>query len=275
MNTNLWNNKELHNTPEQLNRQKSAMKISSKKIQLNLESKTALISGSGKIPYKTTLENCTCVDFATRKLPCKHIYRLAHETGIFNIQNSNTEEIYCSPLGSLVLFSSDEMYDEYVNNETGEITQFYNIQSILHNIENCSIEELEYFLQIISPFAYRNSISYATFDSDLSQKLVNYGFFAIHPGTIKEKLQLLGRENILKLIDLLPQDKTQNINKRSITKTLIKILTKDLLVECEALNSSIFVLIPTPTMDKKYKSLYLKMMHRFNLSSQSYTYLQL
>ncbi|GHU95788.1 hypothetical protein FACS1894208_09240 [Clostridia bacterium] len=46
---------------------------------VDVENQTAIFKGSGKNPYKTTLDKCTCVDFAQRKTPCKHIYRLALE----------------------------------------------------------------------------------------------------------------------------------------------------------------------------------------------------
>ena len=42
----------------------------------------AVIKGSGSDPYECTLNECTCVDFAMRGLPCKHIYALADEMGL-------------------------------------------------------------------------------------------------------------------------------------------------------------------------------------------------
>lgn len=46
---------------------------------------TAFFHGSGKVPYSTSLFSCTCNDFTRRKLPCKHIYRLAMELGIIDL----------------------------------------------------------------------------------------------------------------------------------------------------------------------------------------------
>ncbi|MCL2600604.1 MAG: SWIM zinc finger family protein [Treponema sp.] len=43
-----------------------------------------VFAGSSK-NYSTTLGKCECVDFSKRKLPCKHMYRLAHELGIFEL----------------------------------------------------------------------------------------------------------------------------------------------------------------------------------------------
>lgn len=73
---------DLHETPEQVKRIVSAKKISASKITVNQESKTAIVSGSSETPYTVTLETCTCGDFIARKLPCKHIYRLALELGL-------------------------------------------------------------------------------------------------------------------------------------------------------------------------------------------------
>ena len=50
--------------------------------KLNLDAKYAVIVGSSEYKaYKTTLTKCTCPDFQKRKLPCKHIYYLALQTG--------------------------------------------------------------------------------------------------------------------------------------------------------------------------------------------------
>ena len=47
----------------------------------DLETARAVFIGSaGK--YKTKLQSCTCPDFKKRKLPCKHMYRLAGDMGL-------------------------------------------------------------------------------------------------------------------------------------------------------------------------------------------------
>jgi predicted nucleic acid-binding Zn finger protein len=65
--------------PEQVKRQKSGMEAKCKPVEINYETKTAIFSGSGKEPYITAIETCTCRDFFVRRLPCKHIYRLRQE----------------------------------------------------------------------------------------------------------------------------------------------------------------------------------------------------
>lgn len=55
-------------------------------FKINKHSKSARFSSTSELPYyDTTLSSCTCMDFQERKLPCKHIYRLALELGIIDI----------------------------------------------------------------------------------------------------------------------------------------------------------------------------------------------
>lgn len=55
-------------------------------FRVNKKAQTARFSSSSELPYyDTTLSSCTCGDFENRKLPCKHIYRLAVELGVIEI----------------------------------------------------------------------------------------------------------------------------------------------------------------------------------------------
>ena len=69
----------IHKNPEQLKRRISAGKIKDSDIKLDTVHRSAVIHGSSEEPYSVTLESCTCYDFLSRNLPCKHIYRLAQE----------------------------------------------------------------------------------------------------------------------------------------------------------------------------------------------------
>ena len=70
----------LHDDPEQIKRQKSAKSKELSPIEVRAFS--GVFRGSKK-NYEATLSNCTCPDFAIRKKPCKHMYRLANELGVF------------------------------------------------------------------------------------------------------------------------------------------------------------------------------------------------
>lgn len=84
---NCWDN-EIHKSVDQMKRIISAQKIKASDIKLDRSSETAIIQGSGSEPYRVTLNSCTCFDFESRKLPCKHIYRLSSELGCGPVLNS-------------------------------------------------------------------------------------------------------------------------------------------------------------------------------------------
>lgn len=65
--------------PEQIKRMKSAKSAKMAPVSIDYMGQTALFAGSGKKPYETTVDSCTCRDFFVRRLPCKHIYRLRME----------------------------------------------------------------------------------------------------------------------------------------------------------------------------------------------------
>ena len=72
----------IHEDPEQIKRIEKSKKSDLKPLAIDEEKQICLIQGSGKEPYQVTLDSCTCSDFTRRKLPCKHIYRLANELGL-------------------------------------------------------------------------------------------------------------------------------------------------------------------------------------------------
>lgn len=83
MNFGKWD-ESIHNDLEQLKRIASANSLKSSQVQVNKENQSAIIQGSGSTPYEVTLNICTCFDFESRQLPCKHMYRLALELGLLS-----------------------------------------------------------------------------------------------------------------------------------------------------------------------------------------------
>lgn len=69
----------VHSTPEQLNRIKRSTSV--KIVSYDHNTQIAIIAGSGKSTYTTSFGKCTCGDFISRHLPCKHMYRLAAQYG--------------------------------------------------------------------------------------------------------------------------------------------------------------------------------------------------
>ena len=75
---------EIHQAPDQRKRIASAKSSKTTPSSVDKERMSAVFPGSGKKPYFTTLDSCSCGDFLRRQLPCKHIYRLAIELGVLN-----------------------------------------------------------------------------------------------------------------------------------------------------------------------------------------------
>lgn len=79
----------IHTSPDQQKRIASAKKPGMTPLSVDVQSQSGAFAGSGKSPYETTLETCTCSDFIRRKIPCKHMYRLAIELGMTNESAEN------------------------------------------------------------------------------------------------------------------------------------------------------------------------------------------
>lgn len=75
-----WDN-DTHKNIEQLKRIIGAQKIKDKDVTVDENSQSCEVVGSAKEPYKATLNECTCPDFAIKRKPCKHIYCLAMRLG--------------------------------------------------------------------------------------------------------------------------------------------------------------------------------------------------
>ena len=78
--------KKLHSEKDQLKRQKSALSLQMTSVDKVL--KSGVIKN-----YSVTLENCTCVDFSRRQKPCKHMYRLAMDLGLFTADEKNLNKV--------------------------------------------------------------------------------------------------------------------------------------------------------------------------------------
>lgn len=75
---------DIHATVDQVKRLASAKSSKTTPSSVDQENMTGIFPSSGSAPYATSLDSCTCGDFIRRKLPCKHIYRLAIELGLLN-----------------------------------------------------------------------------------------------------------------------------------------------------------------------------------------------
>ena len=92
--SSLWEKwADVHSEPDQAKRAKRAYEADNTPLSVDRDNLRGTFQGShGR--YDTTLEQCTCVDFVRRKLPCKHMYRLAIELGLFGDKASAKNDQY-------------------------------------------------------------------------------------------------------------------------------------------------------------------------------------
>lgn len=82
----------VHENADQKKRFSSALTGKLIPLSVDFENQTGNFNGSGKEPYNTTLQTCTCSDFKRRKLPCKHIYRLAIELNLIDTGKNTVQK---------------------------------------------------------------------------------------------------------------------------------------------------------------------------------------
>lgn len=83
---------EIHNEPEQIERQERISQINVSQIDKKLK-KMITDKADDYDEFEVTLENCTCKDFIFRHKPCKHMYKLANELGIFVKKNERSKNL--------------------------------------------------------------------------------------------------------------------------------------------------------------------------------------
>lgn len=75
---------------ERAKREKKAASAECTPLSLDKEKQTGVFKGSGG-SYNTSLDSCSCRDNILRRLPCKHMYRLAAELGIIDLGNLKSD----------------------------------------------------------------------------------------------------------------------------------------------------------------------------------------
>lgn len=74
---------DFHSSYQQVAKRMRASDIKKRDVKLNRSEQSATIKGSSFEPYQVTLASCTCADFGYMQQPCKHMYRLATDLGVF------------------------------------------------------------------------------------------------------------------------------------------------------------------------------------------------
>ena len=99
---------------ERVSRMRRALERKYRPLELDVEHQTAKFKGSSADAYITTLDSCTCPDWAINgkdiTKPCKHMYRLAHELHLCDLQE---------------LIASAEIKDKKLQKEATEILHLF------------------------------------------------------------------------------------------------------------------------------------------------------
>ena len=82
-----------HDSSDQKKRASKAYSADNTPISIDRDNMAGQFQGSSG-RYETSLEKCTCVDFVRRKLPCKHMYRLAIELDLFGEKSNAKSDQY-------------------------------------------------------------------------------------------------------------------------------------------------------------------------------------
>lgn len=103
----------VHESSDQQKRLNSARLAATSPLSVDAENQCAVFKSSGQNPYNTTLNSCTCVDFFRRKLPCKHIYRLAMEIGSISAEykEGKNKNEFKANIFALPVESQEMLYD--------------------------------------------------------------------------------------------------------------------------------------------------------------------
>ncbi|MCM1039813.1 MAG: SWIM zinc finger domain-containing protein [Ruminococcus sp.] len=178
----IWNNKwtaEIHTTEYALKRIKSAQSAKLTPVKIDTTDLYGYFQGShGR--YETFLDYCPCGDFHRSKLPCKHIYRLAIELGLMNINVEHNINAIVTP------------QNEHLS-----------LDKVIDMVEELSVDAQKELLEIASNVSSTHP-SYLAEVNDSVIELINSGIiFDSEPenhtvkfGTKNEICELLNSENI-------------------------------------------------------------------------------
>ena len=87
----LWSKWDACSNSEQ--QQSRMMRAASGEVVVkSIDKKARFAHFVGSKSYKTTLLSCTCPDFKKRRIPCKHMYKLAGDLGLVQLPGPNLEQ---------------------------------------------------------------------------------------------------------------------------------------------------------------------------------------
>lgn len=112
---------DIHSSVEQIKRFEKAATKKFNILEFNADEQIALFEGSDGSIYSSSLQGCTCIDCAFRRLPCKHMYKLAIDCGIIdeNIEPWKTYKGY-----SKLLNKVKKHLNDFELNELKEVEKY-------------------------------------------------------------------------------------------------------------------------------------------------------
>ena len=144
----------IHESSDQQKRFASAKKAENTPLSVDTNGGCGFFSGNhGR--YETHLNGCNCGDFIRRKLPCKHMYRLAIELGVY---------------GDKSTVNNDQSARKIPKNERNDL-----IISIISKIENYQDGEQQEIKGILLAVLYHKQKSVIFKDAGIIKNAINDG----------------------------------------------------------------------------------------------------
>lgn len=241
MDTSLWSQWDsCHDLPDQKKRIDSSKKAELTPISLSIEECTGYFAGS-RSKYRTTLVSCECIDFIRRKMPCKHMYRLATELGVF---------------GSITDCKADKSKLRTAPN----LIETYSLSKAVDILEKLTVNSQLLLKHILLDYYFHTHRQIGLKTSPILSELIDSNLVAIIDN-VEEQLQVFDRSEInRKLISLGYTGFKKNMKKSSLIKWCIDNCQEHLEIIC---NDSVAVTV-SPELVKRGKHLYTYLRHKFD-----------
>lgn len=184
---NSWDSK-IHSQAAQIDRQERACSDVLTPLDINASNGSGHFRGK-EVDYFTNLNYCECMDYQRRLLPCKHMYRLAHEMDVFTLDH--------------VAYRTD-------------IHRLFHLSDAKRKLQQLSQSQKDLLLSMIDNDAEVCS------PSDL-RPLIELGFAQIS----SNKYELLNQFKKEDLINLIPEENRSTIKKSIKKSDLINLIITD------------------------------------------------
>ncbi len=251
------NYEQLHQDDEQIKRIKSSTTAKLTPVTIDIENKSGIFKGSGKNPYNVTLDHCNCGDFRRRKLPCKHIYRLAAELDIFKPFDLKKSD--------KVVVSADNTKDTIVDMTSGEMFESTNKEGALQEIKKLSTKDLKILKTILKRFTVGEKEKYLLV-KDSPVEILKTGIIVEVYQPIKEKLSYALKTDLVKLLNGKDKNWKNVIDPKSTKEKLLNYVLEESninLVESD-FNFNVTLLEPNTHLKEAYVSIYRAIFRELN-----------